>query len=64
MLKRRDDLIEFPHAVDLVTFIKNYYGDYFAIGVAAYPDTHPNSQNVDEDLRFLIEKVRIFAKTL
>lgn len=59
MLDRDDgrNEVDFPRAIDLVTFIKSYYGDYFAIGVAAYPDTHPQSKDVDEDIRFLKEKV-------
>ncbi|KAJ1994699.1 methylenetetrahydrofolate reductase 1 [Dimargaris cristalligena] len=31
------------HAVDLVKYIRQTYGDYFCIGVAAYPEGHPDA---------------------
>ena len=31
---------EFNYAVDLVRYIKKQYGDFFCIGVAAYPEGH------------------------
>ena len=31
---------DFPHAVDLVRFIRQEYGDYFCIAVAAHPEGH------------------------
>lgn len=45
----------FLHAVDLVKFIKSYFGDYFSIGVAGYPK---NISNLDEkEFFYLKEKV-------
>ncbi len=47
---------EFPHAVDLVRFIRERGG--FRIGVAGYPETHPEAASPDDDLRRLAAKVR------
>ena len=30
----------FNYAVDLISFIKEKYGDYFCIGCAGYPEVH------------------------
>ncbi|KAI0997512.1 Methylenetetrahydrofolate reductase 2 [Podosphaera aphanis] len=58
--------LEFKWAVDLVQYIKGKYGDYFCIGVAAYPDGHTNGNNMDgqsldRDLPYLVEKVKAGA---
>ncbi|KAJ5949000.1 hypothetical protein N7454_002307 [Penicillium verhagenii] len=52
---------DFTFAVDLVKYIKKQHGDYFCIGVAAYPEGHPSDsfQDVQDpvrDLPYLIEK--------
>lgn len=57
---------EFEYAVDLVKYIREKYGDYFCIGVAAYPEGHvegacPERQDPEFDLPFLIEKVEAGA---
>ena len=57
---------DFVWAVDLVKYIRIKYGDFFCIGVAAYPDghadeSHPISQSIEFDLPFLIEKVQAGA---
>jgi len=57
---------EFTWAVDLVRYIRKVYGDYFCIGVAGYPEghsdqSHPQHQNVNSDLPYLVEKVQAGA---
>ncbi|KAG0126003.1 methylenetetrahydrofolate reductase-domain-containing protein, partial [Tuber indicum] len=57
---------EFGYAIDLVRYIREKYGDYFCIGVAAYPEGHvegasPEKQDPLFDLPFLVEKVKAGA---
>ncbi|CAK7263368.1 methylenetetrahydrofolate reductase 1 [Sporothrix epigloea] len=57
------DQVEFKYAVDLVRYIRKQYGDYFCIGVAAYPEghadeSHPLGQSLEHDLPHLVEKVQ------
>ena len=57
---------DFNWAVDLVRYIRQQHGDYFCIGVAAYPEGHsdqsyPEKQDTDHDIPFLIEKVKAGA---
>lgn len=57
---------EFEFAVDLVKYIREKHGDYFCIGVAAYPEGHvegacPERQDPEFDLPFLVEKVKAGA---
>ncbi|KAL1956820.1 hypothetical protein VTO42DRAFT_6770 [Malbranchea cinnamomea] len=57
---------DFTHAVDLVRYIRRTHGDYFCIGVAAYPEghsdeSHPEVQDPLRDLPYLIEKTRAGA---
>ncbi|CAH6723274.1 methylenetetrahydrofolate reductase 2 [[Candida] jaroonii] len=44
---------DFQYAKDLITYIRKNYGDYFNIGVAAYPEGHPEEPNDDKTLEFL-----------
>lgn len=48
---------DFSYASDLVRHIRENFGDYFVIGVAGYPCTHPESNSYQEDLYYLKEKV-------
>ncbi|XP_034183177.2 methylenetetrahydrofolate reductase (NADPH) [Osmia lignaria lignaria] len=52
---------DFPHAVDLVRFIKSQFGDTFCICVAGYPEIHPESPSKELDLFYLKEKVNAGA---
>jgi methylenetetrahydrofolate reductase (NADPH) len=57
---------EFEWAIDLVGYIRKVYGDYFCIGVAAYPEghadeSHPEGQSLDHDLPYLVEKTKAGA---
>eukprot|EP00472_Partenskyella_glossopodia_P006064 CAMPEP_0197514996 /NCGR_PEP_ID=MMETSP1318-20131121/261_1 /TAXON_ID=552666 /ORGANISM="Partenskyella glossopodia, Strain RCC365" /LENGTH=635 /DNA_ID=CAMNT_0043063239 /DNA_START=81 /DNA_END=1988 /DNA_ORIENTATION=+ len=47
----------FAHAVDLVRYIKKHYGDYFGIAVAGYPEGHISSKSIEDDIKYLKEKV-------
>ncbi|KAF5005760.1 hypothetical protein FDECE_7817 [Fusarium decemcellulare] len=54
---------DFNWAVDLVKYIRKTHGDYFCIGVAAYPEghaeeSHPLGQSLEHDLPYLVQKVQ------
>lgn len=57
----------FRYAVDLVRHIRQRYGDYFCIGVAAYPEGHADSpydtdsRSPERDLPHLAEKTQAGA---
>ncbi|KAI9696655.1 MAG: hypothetical protein M1820_008104 [Bogoriella megaspora] len=60
---------EFVWAIDLVEYIRKQHGDYFCVGVAAYPEghsdqSHPEKQDPEFDLPFLIEKTKAGADFL
>ena len=50
---------DFPHAVDLVRFIRQAGG--FRMAVAGYPETHPEAASPAEDIQHLAAKVRAGA---
>ena len=57
---------DFVWAIDLVRYIRKVHGDYFCIGVAAYPEghaeqSHPIDQDPLHDLPYLIEKTKAGA---
>lgn len=57
---------DFSSALDLVTYIKQQYGDYFCVGVAGYPEGHVDGvdsagQDPGKDLPYLVEKVKAGA---
>ncbi|KAI8805676.1 methylenetetrahydrofolate reductase-domain-containing protein [Cladochytrium replicatum] len=47
----------FAYATDLVKYIRQQYGDYFCIGVAAYPEGHPDNADLEAEMKHLKEKV-------
>ncbi len=57
---------EFTWSIDLVRHIRKSHGDYFCIGVAAYPEghadeSHPLGQSLELDLPYLVEKAKAGA---
>ena len=46
-----------PHANDLVTFIRECTGDHFHIDVAAYPEFHPETALVADEIKHFKMKV-------
>lgn len=48
---------DFQHASDLVSFIRAEFPE-FCIGVAGYPAPHPESESLDKDRQFTVQKVR------
>lgn len=68
-LPEDDSNKDFTWAVDLVRYIRKQYGDYFCIGVAAYPEghsdqSHPEAQDPKVDLPYLVEKTQAGADFL
>jgi len=53
-LKNKDGC---KYANELVEFIRKNYGDWFSIGVAAYPEGHPESKTLEEDIQNFKRKV-------
>lgn len=49
--------IDFPHTSDFVEFVSESFINDFNIGVAAYPQKHPCSTNMQQEMEFLSLKV-------
>lgn len=54
----------FPHASDLIAFIRQRHGDRLCLAGAAYPEAHPESRDLDQDIRYLVTKARAGADFL
>jgi methylenetetrahydrofolate reductase (NADPH) len=48
---------DFRYAAELVRFIREHSGDHFHIEVAAYPEMHPQAEDVQTDLRHFKAKI-------
>ncbi|QWU89366.1 hypothetical protein CA3LBN_003689 [Candidozyma haemuli] len=48
---------DFKYAKDLIRYIRKNYGDHFNIGIAAYPEGHPEEEDDVKLLSYLKEKV-------
>jgi len=47
----------FHYATELVELIRSLYEDRFAVGVAGFPEDHPESSSSASDIRFLKSKI-------
>ncbi|WP_457622928.1 methylenetetrahydrofolate reductase [NAD(P)H] [Persephonella sp.] len=47
----------FRYASELVSHIRKEFNDYFSIGVAAYPEGHPESPSLEKDIYYFKKKV-------
>ncbi len=55
------DVGEFPHASDLVSFLREEYGEWFHIEVGAHPECHPQAPSPAIDTRHFVNKVKAGA---
>jgi len=54
---------EFHHANELVAYIRESYGDWFHIEVAAYPEMHPQASSVRVDIEHFVTKIQAGANS-
>lgn len=52
---------DFQYANELVQFVREEFGDWFHIEVAAYPEVHPQADNFNSDLKHFKMKVEAGA---
>jgi methylenetetrahydrofolate reductase (NADPH) len=51
---------DFPHAIDLVRFVKEEHADHFCIAVAGFPGGHPDAAG-EKDTELLLLKAKVDA---
>lgn len=51
------------HASDLVALIREVFGDWFHIEVAAYPEFHPQSRSAEDDINHFVRKCQAGASS-
>ena len=54
---------EFHHANELVAYIRESYGEWFHIEVAAYPEMHPQASSVRADIEHFVTKIQAGANS-
>ena len=54
---------EFHHANELVAYIRESYGDWCHIEVAAYPEMHPQASSVRADIEHFVTKIQAGANS-
>jgi len=54
---------EFRYANELVTFIRQEFGDRFHLEVAAYPEIHPQARSAEDDLQSFKRKIEAGANS-
>jgi len=54
---------EFHHANELVAYIRESYGAWFHIEVAAYPEMHPQASSVRADIENFVTKIQAGANS-
>ncbi|SGZ26055.1 BQ5605_C024g09825 [Microbotryum silenes-dioicae] len=47
----------FNHAIDLIRHIRKHYGDYFDIGVAGFPEGHPQAESAELEMKHFKAKI-------
>ena len=52
---------EFRYANELVTFIRQEFGNLFRIEIAAYPEYHPQARSAQDDFKNFIKKIEAGA---
>jgi methylenetetrahydrofolate reductase (NADPH) len=55
------DIGDFHYANELVAFIRQEFNDYFHIEVAAYPEMHPQANNMNTDIQHFVNKIKAGA---
>ncbi|VAW56300.1 5,10-methylenetetrahydrofolate reductase [hydrothermal vent metagenome] len=54
---------DFNYANELISFIREHYNNHFHVEIAAYPECHPQSKNVTDDIKFFKQKVNAGANS-